>query len=67
MTNVLLQDSEILSLFSKVPSRAEQKSDKDIAMDLLEDMITLFIRFIAFSYVKDRQEKHKMKSKKAKE
>ncbi len=67
MVNVLLQNSEILSQFSKVRGRAEQKADKDIAMDLLEDMFTLYIRVRAFSYAKDCQERHKIKSKKAKE
>lgn len=67
MVGTLLQHSEILSQFSKVRSKAEQKADKDVAMDLLEDIITLFIRVRAFSYAKDCQERHKIKSKKAKE
>ena len=63
MVDMLLQHSDLLSHFSKVRSRAEQKAEKDIAMDLLEDMVTLFIRVRAFSYAKDCQERHKIKSK----
>ena len=63
LVTTLLQDNYLLSLYSSVCGNANEKVKKEIALDLLEQIITLYVRIRAFSYAKDVVQNHKLASK----
>ncbi len=66
MATELLKNNYILCRFSKLCSLSEQKVDKETSLNLLEQLIALYIRVRIFSYAKDQMQRHKIKSKKTK-
>ena len=66
LTSSLVKDCGVLSNYDKIRSNAEQKISKEIALNFLEHLLMLFIRVRAFSYVRNIQQLHKMKSNKKK-
>ncbi len=55
----LLANPVILSFLSSVCSSADVEICKEMRLNLLEQMLTLFIRIWAFSYAKDIRNEHK--------
>ena len=62
----LMTDFGVLSNFSNLHSKAEEKVDKEIALNLLEQLLSLYIRVRGFSYAKDRLQQHKVAAHKTK-
>ena len=59
----MLEDSVILSNFKTICLDVDPKVDSEISMNLLEQILTLFVRIRTFSYAKDVREKHKAAKK----
>jgi len=66
MVASLLKDPCVLYNFNKVRMLTTEKISKEIAYNLLEHLIMLYIRVRVFSMVKDKRELHKIKSKEKK-
>ena len=62
----LMKNCGILSNFDKIRNESEEKVSKEIALNLLEQIITLFVRARTFSYVRNQQQLHKIGAKKKK-
>ena len=62
----LLKDPWILACFSKIRSKSESPVQKEVAMNLFEDMLSLYIRVRSHSYAKNKQQLHKIQSGKTK-
>lgn len=56
----LLENSYVLSCFNIIRRGSEHEIKKEIALNVLEDMLTLYIRVRAHSYARDKQEAHKI-------
>ena len=65
MVSQLLENPSVWSNFNKVRNQSAEKVSKEIALNLLDHLITLYIRVRTFSLVKDKREMHKITSKKA--
>lgn len=59
----LISDSFLLARFSSVRGAADINVSKEVALDLLEQIITLYVRVRAFSYAKDVVQNHKIAAK----
>ena len=66
MVSQLLKNPSVLLNFNKVRSQSVEKVSKEIALNLLEHLIMLYIRVRTFSLVKDKIELHKIASKRKK-
>ena len=66
MVSQLLENPSVLSNFNKVRNQSAEKVSKEIALNLLDHLITLYIRVRTFSLVKDKREMHKIASKRKK-
>lgn len=66
IVSALMKDSWVLLNFSKIRSSSIDKVKKEVAFNLLEDLLTLYIRVRTFSYVKDKQQSHKIQKSKSK-
>ena len=62
----LMTDFGVLSNFSNLRSKAKEKVDKEIALNLLEQLLSLYIRVRGFSYAKDKLQQHKVAAHKTK-
>ena len=62
MVDKLLVNAEVLSNYSQIYSDANV--EKEIAMNLLDHMLTLYLRVRSFSYAKDKIETHKIEKNK---
>ena len=60
---MLINNSSVLSNFKSVCYGVDPKVSKEISMNLLEHLLTLFTRVRTFSYAKDIREKHKAAKK----
>ena len=56
----LLNDTYLISLFGNIRESREIKVKKEIAINLLSDMLMLYIRVRSHSYAKDKIQCHKM-------
>ena len=63
MVSQLLENPSGLSNFNKVRNQSVGKVSKEIALNLLDHLITLYIRVRTFSLAKDKREMHKIASK----
>ena len=61
-----MKDSWVLANYSKIPSCCADEVKKEVALNLLEDLLMLYIRVRTFSFVKDKQQLHKIRAKKGK-
>ena len=61
-----MKDSSVLSNYSIVRSLAAEKVNKEVALNLLEDLLTLYIHVRTFSFVNQKKEKFKLEAKKQK-
>ena len=66
MVSHLLENPSVLSNFNKVRNQSAEKVSKEIALNLLDHLITPYIRIRTFSLVKDKREMHKIASKRKK-
>ena len=66
MVSYLLKDPSVLFNYNKLRNLTEVKINNEIALNLLEHLIMLYIRVRVFSMVKDKREIHKIKSKEKK-
>ena len=62
----LMTDFGVLSNFSNLRSKAKEKVNKEIALNLLEQLLSLYIRVRGFSYAKDKLQQHKVAAHKTK-
>lgn len=62
----LLENMFILAYFNGVRKSSEEVVKKEIGLNLLEDMLTLYIRLRSHSYAKDKQQTHKITKDKTK-
>ena len=66
MTNNLLMNTEVVSLFNTLSEDSGVAIDSEIKDNLLENMLNLYLRVRSFSYAKDVTNKHKFALKKKK-
>ena len=66
MVSDLLKNPSILCNYNVLRNQAAEKVSKEVAINLLEHLIMLYIRVRIFSLVKDKRELHKIESKKKK-
>ena len=66
MASQLLENPSVLSNFNKVRNQSAEKVSKEIALNVLDHLITRYIRVRTFSLVKDKREMHKIASKRKK-
>ena len=66
MVSDLLKNSIILYNYNVLRNQSSEQVSKEVAINLLEHLIALYIRVRIFSLVKDKRELHKMESKKKK-
>ena len=66
LVSVIIKDSNVLSNFSVLRSMATEKVDKEMSLNLLYDLFTLYIRLRTFSFVKQKKEKFRIETKKMK-
>ena len=59
----IIESSTIKSKFKTVCCDIDPKVDSEISINLLEQMLTLFVRIRTFSFAKDIREKHKAAKK----
>ena len=62
----LMVNSEILINYYSVYNDTPEEVEKEVALNLLEHMLTLYIRVRAFSYAKKKVEVHKIQTNAAK-
>lgn len=62
----LLQNSLVILNLEKIRSNTQDKVKKEVAFNILEDLLTLYVRVRAHSYAKKRQQEYKIQSGKAK-
>lgn len=62
----LLENPIVLSNYRRVRNQASEKVSKEVALNLLEHLIMLYVRVRTFSFVKDQCEIHNIRSKKKK-
>ena len=62
----VLKDPSVLSNYNDLCLDANVKVEKEVRMDLLEHMVTLYVRVRTFSFAKDIREKHKLSKKEVK-
>lgn len=66
MVKEMLSNCSVLSNFKSVCYGVDPKVSKEISMNLLEHVLTLFTKVRTFSYAKDIREKHKVAKKSSK-
>ena len=64
MVSELLRNSSVSCNFNKLCNMTTEKVSKEIAFNLLEQLVLLYIRVPSFSWVKSRNDLEKIKSKK---
>ena len=62
----LLINTNILTNFSKITGQTDLAVKREVAMNLLEDLLLLYIRTRTFSHIKDKQQIYKIQSSKLK-
>ena len=62
----MLENYTITSNFKTVCYDIDPKVDSEISMNLMEQIVTLFVRIRTFSFAKDVHEKHKAAKKSSK-
>lgn len=66
MVSELLKNASVLCNYNKLRNKTNEKVSKEVALNMLEHLIMLYIRVRIFSLVKDKCETHKIVSKKKK-
>ena len=66
MVSELVNNPSVLCNFNKIRNECSEKVSKEVALNLLDHLITLYIRVRTFSLVKDKYEIHKIASKRKK-
>ena len=66
MVSDLISNCGISSYFSKICNKSVEKVPKEIALNLLEHILMLYIRACTFSFVKDKKELFKLEAEKKK-
>lgn len=61
------RDLEVVSAYNTMVANAELKIDDNVAKDVLQNILDLYIRVRSFSFAKDIVQKYKMQSKRVKE
>ena len=66
IVNALMENFMVLESFAKVRQNPPDNIKKEIAFNLLVDLVTLYIRVRTFSYVKDKVQAFKIRNRKTK-
>ena len=59
LVSLIMNDNILLAYFSGICGRCKLNVKKENSLNLLEDMLTLYIRLRSHSYAKDKQQFHK--------
>lgn len=60
IVSVLLDNTILIAFYSSIRRRSELLVKKEIALNLLADMLALYIRIRAHSYARNKQQEHKV-------
>ena len=63
IVQVMLTNCTVLSNYKSVCNEIDPQVNKEISMNLLDHLLTLFVRVRTFSYAKDVREEHKLAKK----
>ena len=63
LVHVMLQNSVVVSNFKSICYGIVPKVNKEISLNLLEQILVLFVRLRTFSFAKDAREKQKASKK----
>lgn len=66
IVSTLLKNCIVLANFSKIRNSCTQEIEKELSLNLLEDLLCLYIRARTFSHVKQKRDNYKLESKKQK-
>ena len=66
IANALMENCIVLEGFAKVTRTSPDNIKKEIAFNLLEELLTLYIRVRTFSFVKDKVQAFKIRNSKTK-
>ena len=66
ISEVLMENCTVLESFAKVRSSSPDNIKKETVFNLLEDLLTLYIRVHKFSLVKDKVQDFKIRKSKTK-
>ena len=66
IVSTMMKDPWVLSNFSKMKNASSEDVKKEVAFNLMEDLLTLYIRVRSHSYAKDKQQIHKIQASKSK-
>lgn len=66
IVNDLMKECMILAYFSNLRRNCPTEMEKELSLNLLEDLLTLFIRTRTFSYVNQKKDKYRLESKRQK-
>ena len=66
LVHVMLQNSVVVSNFKSICYGIDPKVNKEISLNILEQILVLFVRLRTFSFAKDVREKQKASKKTAK-
>ena len=66
IVKALMKDNYMLANVSQIRHCSPDKIKKEVALNLLTDLLTLYIRVHGFSYVKDKLQAYKIQKSKTK-
>ena len=66
LVSIILRDTWVIANMNSIRRSCDPEVKKEIAMNLMEDLLTLYIRVRAHSYAKDQQQFHKISKSKTK-
>ena len=62
----LLLHPDLLSSYAVICSDAEHQTTEEFSMNLLEHLLTIYLRVRSFSYAKDKVQQHKITNRASK-
>ena len=66
LVKVMSTNCSVSSIYKSICNEIDPKVNKEISMNLLDHLLTLFVRVRTFSYARDIREKHKIAKKSSK-
>ena len=61
-----MKNATVLHHASVIKDKSEAEIKKEVFLNLLEDLLTLYLRLRSFSYANDQQQPHKIQQTKVK-
>lgn len=66
IVSILMKNATVLHHASVIKGKSEEEIKKEVFLNLLEDLLTLYLRLRSFSYANDQQQAHKIQQTKVK-